>query len=172
METPLALNPFSGSLNTPSVHVYDEKCGPNAVCPPNVFAAAGGPFPIVCTTYRVTEHWQAGMMTRNLPWLNELMPEPFVEMSEELAAAKGIENGQEVKVITIRGTVKLKAAVTKRLKPFKINGGEVHEVGVIWHWGYCGGSKGASANLLTPHVGDVNTRIPEFKAFLCEIEKA
>ncbi len=39
-------------------------------------------YPIVCTTYRVCEHWQGGQMTRNLPWLVEMMPEPFVEMSE------------------------------------------------------------------------------------------
>jgi formate dehydrogenase major subunit len=62
--------------------------------------------------------------------------------------------------------------VTKRFKPFQLNGKTVHEVGVVWHWGYCGASKGVSANLLTPHVGDVNTRIPEFKAFLCDIRKA
>lgn len=170
MESP-AKNIFSGSQNTPAVHIYEEKCA-DGVCAPDAFATPEQGFPIVCTTYRVSEHWQAGMMTRNLPWLNELMPEPFVEVSEELAAEKDIKSGAMVEVVTIRGKVKLKAAITKRLKPFKINGKTVHEVGVIWHWGYCGGSKGASANLLTPHVGDVNTRIPEFKAFLCDINKA
>jgi formate dehydrogenase major subunit len=169
MESP-AKNPFSGSQNTPAVYIYAGECR-KGECPPDTFATKDK-FPIVCTTYRVSEHWQAGMMTRNLPWLNELMPEPFVEMSEELARAKGISSGDEVKVITIRNTIKLKAAVTKRFKPFVINGETVHQVGVIWHWGYCGGSRGASANLLTPQVGDVNTRIPEFKAFLCDIKKA
>jgi len=173
MESPIA-NPFNGSQNTPAVHIYEEKCA-DGVCPPDAFANSKE-FPVVCTTYRLSEHWQAGMMTRNIPWLNELMPEPFVEMGEDLAKEKGIKSGDEVKVITIRGTVKMKAAVTKRFKPYKLedkNGQKVvHQVGVIWHWGYCGGSKGASANLLTPHVGDVNTRIPEFKAFLCNIKKA
>ncbi|MDP2952498.1 MAG: molybdopterin dinucleotide binding domain-containing protein, partial [Chloroflexota bacterium] len=68
-------------------------------------------FPIVGTTYRVSEQWQAGQMTRNLPWLVELMPEPFVEMSEELAAEKGIRNGERVTIETARGKVTMVAMV-------------------------------------------------------------
>ncbi len=130
-----------------------------------------GEFPIVATTYRVTEHWQAGAMTRNLPWLTELVPEPFVEMSEELAAKKGIQNGDIVTVSSARGEAGLRALVTKRLKPFKLNGKMVDEVGIIWHFGYCGVARGSSANELTPHVGDANTMIPEYKAFLCDVRK-
>lgn len=169
MESPVK-NAISGQQNTPCVFIYEPKCT-EGVCPPGIF---GEPeeFPIVATTYRLTEHWQAGAMTRNLPWLNELQPEPFVEISEELAAEKGIKNGDTVRVVTIRGSVTMKACVTKRFKPFSVDGKTVHEIGVIWHWGYCGGSKGASANELTPNVGDVNTRIPEFKAFLCNVKKA
>ena len=129
-------------------------------------------FPIVATTYRVCEHWQAGQMTRNLPWLIEMMPEPFVEMNEELAAEKGIANGDKVTVESMRGHVTMVAVVTKRLKPFQMNGRKVHEVGVVWHWGYTGLSTGDSANLLTPHIGDANTMIPEYKAFLVDVKKA
>ena len=129
-------------------------------------------YPIVATTYRVSEHWQAGQMTRNLPWLVELMPEMFIELSEELAAEKGIENGGKLVVETARGKVEAVAVVTKRFKPFQINGKKIHEVGIPWHWGYTGLSKGDSANLLTPHVGDANTMIPEYKAFLCNVRKA
>ncbi len=129
-------------------------------------------FPIVCTTYRVCEHWQAGQMTRNLPWLVEAMPEPFVEMSEELAAEKSIANGEKVIVESARGQVKMVAVVTKRFKPFQMNGQKVHQVGMVWHWGYTGLSTGDSANLLTPHVGDANTMIPEYKAFLVDVRKA
>jgi formate dehydrogenase major subunit len=129
-------------------------------------------YPIVCSTYRVCEHWQGGQMTRNMPWVIEAQPEPFCEISEELAAEKGIANGDTVFVKSTRGEVKFKAVVTKRLKPFQMNGKKVHQVGVIWHWGYTGLSTGDSANILTPHVGDANTMIPEFKAFLVDVRKA
>jgi len=101
-----------------------------------------------------------------------MMPEPFVEMSEELAAEKGIANGEKVIVESTRGKVTLKAIVTKRFKPFQLNGTKVHQVGIPWHWGFVGLSTGDSANSLTPHVGDANTMIPEYKAFLVNIRKA
>jgi len=129
-------------------------------------------YPIVCSTYRVCEHWQGGQMTRNMPWVIEAMPEPFCEMSEELAAEKGIANGDRVIVESKRGKVNVVAVVTKRFKPFQMNGSRVHQVGVIWHWGYTGLSTGDSANVLTPHVGDPNTTIPEYKAFLVNVSKA
>jgi formate dehydrogenase major subunit len=129
-------------------------------------------YPIVCSTYRISEHWQGGQMTRNCSWLIEMQPEPFCEMSEELAADKGISNGDRVIVESARGEVNVVALVTKRFKPFKMNGSIVHQVGVIWHWGYTGLSTGDSANVLTPHVGDANTMIPEYKAFLVEVRKA
>jgi formate dehydrogenase major subunit len=132
---------------------------------------SAGVFPIVATTYRVSEHWQAGAMTRSIPWLVELMPEAFVELSEELAAERHIENGDRLKVSSARGCMGGRACVTKRFKPFKVDGKVVHEIGIPWHYGYEGLAKGCSANCLTPHVGDANTMIPEFKAFLCEIEK-
>jgi len=129
-------------------------------------------FPIVATTYRVAEHWQAGAMTRNLPWLVELQPNAFVEISRELAAEKGVKNGDQVTVSTKRGAITLYAVVTRRFKPFQINGKKVHQVGIIWHFGYAGLAPGPSANELTPHVGGPNTMIPEYKAFLCDLVKA
>ncbi len=126
-------------------------------------------YPIVATTYRVSEHWLAGQMTRNLPWLVELMPEMFVEVSEELAEEKGIENSKKVIVESARGKIEAVAVVTRRFTPFSINGKRVHQIGIPWHWGYMGLSKGDSANVLTPNIGDANTTIPEYKAFLCDI---
>jgi formate dehydrogenase major subunit len=128
-------------------------------------------YPIVGTTYRVTEHWQTGAMTRNLPWCVEAMPEPFVEMSEDLANEKGIQNGDKVVVESSRGNVTVKAIVTKRFKPFTVNGRKVHEVGLVWHWGYSTKSKGDSANMLTPYATDANSHIPEYKAFLVNVRK-
>jgi len=153
-------NPMSRQQSNPAFKVWrpEEKGTPDK-------------YPIVCSTYRVSEHWQGGQMTRNMPWLIEMMPEPFVEMSEELAALKGIVNGEKVIVESTRGQVHLVAVVTKRFKPFQMNGKQVHQVGIPWHWGYTGLSTGDSANVLTPHVGDANTMIPEYKAFLVNVRK-
>ena len=129
-------------------------------------------FPIICTTYRVTEMWQTGSMTRNLPWLAECEPNMFIEISKELAKEKGIENGDQVIVSSARGEIQMVALVTARWKPFRINGQKVHEVGMPWHYGWQGLATGAIANDLTPHVGDGNTMIPEYKAFLVDIRKA
>jgi len=135
-------------------------------------------YPIVATTYRVVEHWQAGGMSRWLPWLAEAQPDMFVELSEELAKEKGIANGAKVKVRSARGEITAVAVVTRRLKPFTVNGKTVHQIGMPWHFGWGGGTeapalaKGDAANDLTPHVGDANTMIPEYKAFLVDVEKA
>ncbi len=129
-------------------------------------------YPIIATTYRVVEHWQTGALTRNLPWLAELMPNMFVELSEELAAEKEIENGDTVKIFNSRGDIEAIACVTKRFKPFTIHGKRVHEIGLLWQYGFKGYAKGDAANRLTPHVGDANTQIPEYKAWLCDIRRA
>ncbi len=128
-------------------------------------------FPIIGTTYRVSEHWQAGAMTRNIPWLAELVPDVFVELGTDLAKQKNIENGNKVIIETARGSMEAYALVTRRFEPFQLNGKLVHEVGVIWHFGYNGLARGDSANLLTAHIGDANTMIPEYKAFLCDVYK-
>jgi formate dehydrogenase major subunit len=112
-------------------------------------------------------------MTRPQPWLLELQPQMFVEMSEELAKLKGIANGERVRVSSARGFVDCIAMVTKRFKPFNIAGNTVHQVGVPWHFGWRWPESGTeeSANLLTVSTGDSNTRIPESKAFMCNVSK-
>lgn len=138
----------------------------------NHLAEAGDPkYPYIITTYRVTEHYQSGALTRNIPWLNELMPELFIELSKELARELGIDNGDTVVIETKRNEITAKACVTARLKPFQINGELKHMVGMPFHWGFAGLAKGAITNDLSPSIGDANTSIPEYKAFLCNIRK-
>lgn len=136
-------------------------------------------YPHVATSYRVVEHYQSGSVTRNIPWLNEMMPEMFAEISEEHAAELGVNNGDYILLESKRlykdgeqGNIKVKACVTKRLKPMLINGELKHLVGMPMHWGFMGMNTGASANDLTPSVGDPNTTIPEYKAFLCNVRRA
>lgn len=128
-------------------------------------------FPYVITTYRVTEHHLSGPMTRWLPWLAEIMPELFLEISPELARELEIRNGEWVSVETARGVAEAKALVTKRMRPFKIGGKTVHQVGMPIHWGYAGIAKGSASNELTAIVGDPNVRIHESKAFTCNVRK-
>jgi formate dehydrogenase major subunit len=110
-------------------------------------------------------------MTRNLPWLAEMQPEMFVEMSPQLAAERGIANGEHVIVESARGAIEAVAVVTPRFQPFIVQEQVVHEIGMPYHWGYIGLVTGGSANDLTPPVGDANTMIPETKAFLCNVRK-
>ena len=141
--------------------------------PDNPLAPAGDPkYPIVITTYRLTEHYLAGAMSRWNPWLSELQPECFVEMSPELAAEKKIANLDWVRVTTPRGSVRAKALVTRRMRAFTIDGKTVHHVGMPWHWGYEGLVTGDAANELTSLVADPNVSIHEGKAFVCNVEKA
>jgi formate dehydrogenase major subunit len=135
-------------------------------------------FPYVGTTYRLTEHEH--YVTQHVPLLVGLQPAPFVEVPEELAREKGIRNGDRVRVSSKRGKVEVAAIVTKRLAPVQAGGKKVYQIGIPIHWGFVGiaadrdPSKGANwlANALTPFVGDANSRTPEFKAFLVNIEKA
>ncbi|UCG17381.1 MAG: formate dehydrogenase-N subunit alpha [Phycisphaerales bacterium] len=169
LESPLASNPMGhGQRLNPTALLCDSDL--DLVAPP-----ADATYPIVCSTYRMVEHWQTGVMTRWTPWLNELQPEMFVEMSEELAAEKGIASGERVRVRSIRGEVQAVAIVTKRFKPFTIMGETVHQVGVPWCFGWYApnpdNTRVTNGNLLTPNVGDPNTRIPESKAFMVDVVK-
>jgi len=126
-------------------------------------------FPIVATTYRLTEHFH--YWTKNVHMNAVVQPEFFVEISEELAKEKGISNGGRVRVSSNRGSVVGKAVVTKRLKPLQIDGGTVHTVGLPIHYGFVGAArKSVPINSLTPFVGDANAQTPEFKAFLVDVE--
>ena len=96
----------------------------------------------------------------------------YIEMDEDLAAEKRIKNGDKVVVSSARGEIKAVAIVTKRFRPLQVGGKTIHHIGAVWHFGYSGMAKGDSANILTPHVGDANTTIPEYKTFLCNVRRA
>ena len=131
---------------------------------------------IVCTTYRLTEHYH--YWTKNNEMNVQLIPEPFVEIPVELAQDKGIKGTDKVKVISARGTYIAKAFVTRRLKPLMIDGKKVYPIGLPIHQGFRGimedqGKDARTpANLLTPAVTDPNAHTPESKGFLVKLEKA
>jgi len=162
LECPVKEHPFSGTLHNPTaVQIAGEQ---KAVCDPR--------FPFVGTTYRVTEHWQTGSMTRWCDWLVEAEPQMFVEISPQLAELRGIENGEKVTVESVRGSLWAIAMVTERIRPYKIDGNDIHMVGMPWHYGWAMPEDGGdSANIVTPNVGDPNTGIPEYKAFMVNVRK-
>jgi len=158
-------NLMSGQFTNPTIKIFAGEMDKHLTCDPR--------FPFIGTTYRVTEHWQTGIMTRWQPWLVETQPQMFVEMSPELAEMRGIKNGDKVKVASIRGELECVAIVTTRFRPFKMGELTVHQVGMPYSFGWMVPKDGGeSANVLTPNVGDPNTMIPESKAFMVNVTKA
>jgi formate dehydrogenase major subunit len=133
----------------------------------------GGPtelvFPYVLTTYRLTEHHTAGGMSRGLPYLAELQPEFFVEVSPALASERGLEHAGWATVVTARAAVEARVMVTERVMPLRIQGRDLHLVGAPYHWGGSGIATGDSANDLLPLVLDANVHISEYKVATCDI---
>ncbi len=140
------------------------------VRPDNPIAAPEDPrYPIILTTYRLTEHHTAGGMSRFLSHLAELMPELFVEISPELAGELGVPNGAMVTIATPRGAVQARALVTRRMRPLFVTGRWVHQVAMPIHWGSSGHVRGDITNDLIPLTGEPNVGIHESKALCCAI---
>jgi formate dehydrogenase major subunit len=129
-------------------------------------------FPYVLMTSTVAEHWCGGSSTRNIPWLNELVPEPMLEMPESLAQKLGVKGGDWVKVTSARGELTVKAVVTPRMKTLQVDGQEVTVVWMPYNWGYKGLSTGPSVNHLTIDALDPGAGTQETKACLVNVVKA
>ncbi|HSP80929.1 MAG TPA: formate dehydrogenase subunit alpha, partial [Myxococcaceae bacterium] len=154
--------------------LYEQQCNPARYeyrrrDNPYHRAWADPRYPHVLTTYRLTEHHTAGGMSRWLSWLSELQPEAFIEVSPELAAEEGLENGGWATVSTGRGEVECRVLVTERIRPLQLDGKQVHQVGMPYHWGYTGRVRGDSANELTSFVADPNVSIQESKVLTCNV---
>ena len=159
--------------------LYAQQCNPARVQwvrrdNPYHRAHSDPDFPYALTTYRLTEHHTAGGMSRWLSWLSELMPELFCEISPQLAAEKGIDNGGWVTVRTARGEIEARALVTPRIQPTRVgrkgNRRTVHTVGLPYHWSTHGLVTGDTVNELIGFVADPNVSIQESKALTCNIE--
>jgi formate dehydrogenase major subunit len=168
IESPI-LNPLHPAQSTnPVVHRMSS--------PLDKYGEPAGGFNVVCTTYRLTEHYH--YWTKNNPMIVQLVPEPFVEVPQEMAGELGLKGGERIKVSSIRGSYTARAMVTHRIKPMTIDGKKTYQIGVPIHWGYRGISEDDgrttldSANLLSPGVVDPNAYTPEFKGFLVEVERA
>jgi formate dehydrogenase major subunit len=168
MESPIANPLHAGQSSNPVVTKMKT--------PLDTLGNPAGGYTVVCTTYRLTEHYH--YWTKNNPMNVELVPEPFVEIPVELADELGLKGGERVKVSSARAAYVAKAMVTRRIKPMMIDGKKTYQIGVPIHWGYRGIAEDAgrtsldSANLLSPTVVDPNAYTPEFKGFLVKLERA
>ncbi len=167
--------PFESPLKNNPMHPNNPlaRANPAARVFKGDMEAFGKPseFPYVATSYRLTEHFH--YWTKNVQTSAIIQPQQFVEIGEELAKAKGIKNGEQVKVSSNRGFIKAVAVVTKRIPQLDVDGQKVDTVGLPNHWGFVGVAKpGYLVNNLTPFVGDANTQTPEYKSFTVNIEKA
>jgi formate dehydrogenase major subunit len=155
-------NPLYREQRNPSTALYPDALNPMA-------RAADPAYPIVATSYRLTEHYLSGPMSRFNSWLNELQPEMFVELSPELASERGIEHGAWMIVSTPRGEIEARAMITRRMTVLEMEGRRAHQIGLPIHWGYAGETVGAMANDLTSLICDANVSMHEAKAFACQV---
>ncbi len=168
IESPIANPLHPNQTHNPVVKKFNTEL--------DKYGTADQGYNVVCTTYRLTEHYH--YWTKNNPMIVQLQPEPFVEIPEELARELGVNGGGKVKVSSARGSYVAKAMVTKRIKPMMIDGKKTYQIGIPIHWGYRGiaedGGKTAkdTVNTLSPTVIDPNAYTPEYKGFLVKIEKA
>jgi formate dehydrogenase major subunit len=159
----LIANPLYKQQDNPAAQKKQRPDNPYAKSP-------GDPrFPYVLTTYRLTEHHTAGGMTRTLSHLAELQPELFTEVSPELAAEIGLKHGEWATISTPRASVQARVLITRRMRPVWIDGRRVHQVGLPYHWGYKGVSKGDVVNDLLVMSEEPNVRIMETKALVCNV---
>jgi formate dehydrogenase major subunit len=134
------------------------------------YSPAGSPvYPYVVTTYRLTEHHTAGGMTRFLDYLAELQPAMFVEVHPDLANERGLAHGGWATIVSPRAAIEARVLVTDRMRPLRIDGRTVHQVGLPYHWGTRGLTTGGAANDLAHMALDPNVHIQEVKALTCDI---
>jgi formate dehydrogenase major subunit len=161
-ESPMQ-NALYHQQSNPAAKYYRDR-------PDNRLSPVGDPdYPVVITTYRLTEHHVSGPMTRWMPWLNALQPSLFAEISPELAAGRKIRHGDWVIISTPRGEIEARAMVTRRMRPLYFGRRVVHQIGLPFHWGFQGKSTGSITNDLAHMVLEPNVSIEEAKAFTCNI---
>jgi formate dehydrogenase alpha subunit len=115
-------------------------------------------YPFILTTGRQLFQYHTGGMTRRVKPINAVSPESYIEINPEDARALAIQAGTKVKVSSRRGSIVVKAIVTKR--PAK------GVVFVPFHF------KEAAANVLTSSSSlDPIAKIPSFKVSAVRIER-
>jgi formate dehydrogenase major subunit len=160
-------NAMYGQQGNPTRKVYPRKDNPYNPTPPEKH---GEVFPFVFTAARLTEHHTAGGMSRQLPYLAELQPALFVEVSPQLAAERELAHLDWAHVITSRTAVDARVLVTDRMTPLRIEDRIVHQIWMPYHWGHEGLIDGDVVNDLLGVVAEPNVLIQESKVATCDIQ--
>jgi predicted molibdopterin-dependent oxidoreductase YjgC len=114
-------------------------------------------YPFWLTTGTIFSHHLTGTLTRRCPSLENENPEVFIQIHPEDALRLNLEEGEEVKVSSRRGSLIAKTQVTKELKP-----------GVVFipmHY------TENAANRLTNPALDPVSRTPEYKVCAVHLSK-
>jgi len=114
-------------------------------------------YPFILSTGRVLYHWHGGALTRRSR-LDDIYPEPTVEIHPEDAERLGIRNGDRVRVRSRRGEITVTARVTARSPK--------GTVFIPFHFAE------AAANELTNDALDPTAKIPDYKVCAVQVEKA
>jgi assimilatory nitrate reductase catalytic subunit len=115
-------------------------------------------FPLYLTTGRIMAQYQSGTQTRHVAALTQAAPRSFVQIHPSMARTYDIREGDNVRLVTRRGTALVVARLTSTIRmdtlfvPFHFNGA-------------------GRANLLTNPALDPVSRMPEFKVCAARIEK-
>lgn len=115
-------------------------------------------YPIILSTGRSLYHYHTGTMTRKATGLHEFMPENVIQIHTALAQAKGIVDGEVVRVSTRRGSIDLKAEV--------IDGIREDVIFTYFHFAEAAANQLTNSDVLDPVAG-----IPEYKVSAARIEK-
>ena len=163
-------SPFTNPLYSQHANPCREQY-PRRENPYNPSAGERGAeaYPYVVTTYRLTEHHTAGGMSRFVPYLAELQPAMFCEVSPELARERRLQHGGWATIVTARAAIEARVLVTERMTPLEVQGRKMHQVGLPYHWGSRGLVTGGAANDLFSIALDPNVHIQEVKGASCDI---
>ncbi|MFC4009579.1 formate dehydrogenase [Nonomuraea purpurea] len=164
-DSPVA-NPLYGQQRNPARKLYAHE---HNLYQPSGDEPGASVYPYAVTTYRLTEHFTAGGMSRHTPYLAELQPEMFCEVSPALAAERGLVHGDWATIITARNAIEARVMVTDRIPSLRLDGRVLHQIGLPFHYGPNGLATGDAANELAAISLDPNSHIQEVKALSADI---
>jgi len=118
---------------------------------------------VLAGVVRLGEHALQSVFTRAMPWLVEMAPGPFVELSSLVAAQLGVRQGEMVRVFSANGQIDVPAMATRRMPAFQIGERKIEQIAVVGLFGHCGLAIGPTASSLAP-ASDPSRR--------CDIQKA
>jgi len=120
-------------------------------------------FPFILTTGRIRDQWHTMTKTGRVSKLNKHLPQAFLELNPQDAAALTVREGDLVTVQSRRGEVRVAARLSAGIRP-----------GVVFlpiHWGKLLGSDLNRVNNVTSGALDPISKEPDFKYCAVQVAK-